>query len=338
MKAIGLIQALPITNPAALQDVDLPPPQPGARDLLVKIEAISVNPVDTKVRLGSAATAAAPQVLGWDAAGTVLEVGPEVTLFRPGDSVYYAGSAVRPGANSELHVVDERIVGHMPNTLSFAEAAALPLTGITAWEALFDRLGIPSDGSARGKRLLVIGGAGGVGSIAIQLASKVAGLQVVATASRPESTAWCLRLGAQQVIDHRGDMPAQLAALGMAPFDYILCLNDIDRHFAAIGQLVAPQGKVCSILPPKQAQAFDLLFAKSATLVLELMFTRSQFETADMIEQHRLLERIAALVDQGELRTTVGEHYGTINAANLRRAHAALEGGRTIGKIVLAGF
>jgi len=330
MKAIAVLNT-------TLQDTDLPLPQPGARDLLIKIEAISVNPVDHKVRAGQAADAEA-RVLGWDAAGTVTAVGPEVTLFKVGDQVYYAGSLVRAGANSEFHVVDERIAARKPATLDFAQAAALPLTSITAWEALFDRLGIARGGADQGKTVLIVGGAGGVGSIAIQLAKTQAQLTVVATASRPESHAWCKRLGADHVIDHSGDMPAQLAALGLAQVDYILCLNEIDQHFPALVEAVKPQGRICSILDNHAPLALDGLFTKSVTLVFELMFTRSMFETADMIEQHVLLTEVARLIDAGVLVTTVGESFGTINAANIARAHAALEGRRMIGKIVLAGF
>jgi zinc-binding alcohol dehydrogenase family protein len=330
------MKAIAVTH-GTLHDIDLPLPQPGRRDLLVRIEAISVNPVDHKVRAGQAEIAE-PRVLGWDAAGTVTEVGPDVTLFKVGDQVYFAGSIVRAGANSEYAVVDERIAAHKPATLDFTQAAALPLTSITAWEALFDRLGVARDGADRGKRILIVGGAGGVGSIAIQLAKKLAGLEVIATASRPESAAWCKRLGADHVIDHNGDMPAQLKALGMPAVDLILCLNDIDRHFAALVEAIAPQGKICSILGGVAPLPMAGLFSKSATLVFELMFTRSMFETADMIEQHRLLTDVARLVDQKVLVTTVGESFGRINADNVARAHAMLESGSMIGKIVLSGF
>lgn len=330
MKAIAVING-------TLNDIELPLPQPGARDLLVKIEAISVNPADHKVRAGQAA-GAAPRVLGWDAAGTVTAVGPEVTLFKVGDQVYYAGSIVRAGANSEYHVVDERIAAHKPATLDFAQAAALPLTSITAWEALFERLGVARDGSDQGRSVLVVGGAGGVGSIAIQLAKKLARLTVIATASRPESAEWCRRLGADHVIDHHGDMPAQLAALGLPAVDLVLCLNEFDRHFPAMLEALAPQGKICSIVRNEAPLALDGMFAKSATLVFEMMFTRSTFQSADMQEQHELLGEVARLVEQRTLVTTVGESFGRINAANIARAHAALEGRRMIGKIVLAGF
>ena len=338
MKAIGLTRYLPIDDPKSLEDIEIPTPTPAGRDVLVKVEAISVNPVDTKVRAPKDKIEPAPRVLGWDAAGTVAAVGPEVTLFKVGDPVYYAGSITRAGANSEFHLVDERIVGHMPASLDFASAAALPLTTITAWEALFDRLGIAPDGSDEGKSILIVGGAGGVGSIAIQLARRLAGLTIVATASRPASADWCRQLGAQHVIDHYKDIPAQLQAIGVPQVDFVLCLNDTDKHFPAMAQAVAPQGKICSIVENAGPLEIGLLKSKSATFVWEFMFTRAMYETPDMIAQHKLLTEVARLVDAGTLRTTVGEVIGTINAANLRAAHARLEGGRTIGKLVLAGF
>lgn len=330
MKAIGVIHG-------TLHDIDLPAPQAQGRDLVVKVEAISVNPVDHKIR-SSPAEGDAPRVLGWDVAGVVTAVGPDATLFKVGDQVFYAGSITRPGANSELHVVDERIAGRKPTTLGFEQAAALPLTSITAWEALFERLGISKRGADRGKSILIVGGAGGVGSMAIQLAKKLARLTVVATASRPASKAWCEELGADHVIDHHGDMAAQLAALGMPAVDFILCLNETDKHFAAMAAAIAPQGRICGIVSNEAPLPLDLLFSKSATFVWELMFTRSTFETADMIEQHKLLNEVAGLVDEGVLVTTVGETFGAINAANVARAHAVLEGRRAIGKIVLSGF
>ncbi|MCE3603490.1 zinc-binding alcohol dehydrogenase family protein [Massilia sp. P8910] len=330
MKAIAVING-------TLHDVELPVPQPQGRDLVVKVEAISVNPVDFKQRK-AAAHDGEPSLVGWDVAGTVSAVGPQATLFKVGDAVYYAGSVVRPGANSEFHAVDERIVGRKPASLSMEQAAALPLTSITAWEALFERLGVSRSGADEGKSVLIIGGAGGVGSIAIQLAKKLAKLNVIATASRRASEQWCRALGADHVIDHLGDMPAQLAALGLAEVDFILCLNDIDAHFAAMAAAIAPQGKICAIVRNERPLPMDLVFGKSVTVVFEMMFTRSMFGTADMIEQHKLLNEVAALVDAGVLTTTVGESGGRIDAANLTRAHAALEAGRTIGKIVLSGF
>jgi zinc-binding alcohol dehydrogenase family protein len=330
MKAIGAING-------TLQDIDLPIPQAQGRDLVVKVEAISVNPIDHKMR-GAAPDGDGPRVLGWDVAGVVTAVGPEASLFKVGDQVAYAGSLVRQGANSEFHAVDERIVGRKPTTLNFEQAAALPLTSITAWEALFERLGVSAKGADEGRSILIIGGAGGVGSIAIQLAKKLARLTVVATASRPESSAWCMDLGADHVIDHHGDIGAQLASLGLPTVDFILCLNETDKHFPAMAAAIAPQGKICSIVKNEGPLATEELFTKSATLVYELMFTRSMFGTADMIGQHELLNSVADLIDEGVLVTTVGQSYGTINAANIARAHATLEGRRAIGKIVLSGF
>ncbi len=338
MKAIGLTRYLPISDPDALVDIEIETPAATGHDLLVKVEAIAVNPVDTKVRAPKPQVEANPRVLGWDAAGTVVAVGPDVTLFKVGDPVYYAGSITRPGANAEYHLVDERIAGHKPASLDFAQAAALPLTAITAWEALFDRLGVSPKGDHAGKSVLIIGGAGGVGSIGIQLAKTLAGLTVIATAARPASQAWCRRLGADQTVDHRGDMAAQLKALGFAQVDYILCFNDTDGHFPAMADLIAPQGKICTIVENVAPLPVERLKNKSAALIWEFMFTRAMFGTPDMIAQHRLLNEVARLVDAGRLQTTVGENLGTINAANLRRAHAMLEGGQTIGKLVLEGF
>ncbi len=338
MKAIALSQYLPIDNPLSLQDIELPTPVATGRDILVKVEAISVNPVDAKLRAPRDEVLTEPRVLGWDVAGTVVAVGPEVSLFAVGDAVYYAGSVTRPGANSEYHLVDERIVGHKPASLNFAQAAALPLTTITAWEALFDRLAISSTGADAGKRILIIGGAGGVGSIAIQLAKKLAKLEVIATASREISSNWCKELGADHVINHSGNMQEQLATLNLTQIDYIFCVSDTDPHFDAMADIIAPQGKICSIVGSVAPLEMSKLFAKSVTFVWEMMFSRSMFLTADMQKQHDLLEASAALIDSGVLKTTLGEVFGKINAENLRRAHAAIEGHRTIGKIVLAGF
>jgi NADPH2:quinone reductase len=338
MKAIALSQYLPIDNPLSLQDIELPTPVATGRDILVKVEAISVNPVDAKIRAPKDEAITEPRVLGWDVAGTVVAVGPEVSLFAVGDAVYYAGSVTRPGANSEYHLVDERIVGHKPASLNFSQAAALPLTTITAWEALFDRLAISSTGADAGKRILIIGGAGGVGSIAIQLAKKLAKLEVVATASRDISSKWCKDLGADHVINHNGNMQEQLAKLNLTQIDYIFCVSDTDPHFDAMADIIAPQGKICSIVGSVAPLEMSKLFAKSVTFVWEMMFSRAMFLTADMQKQHDLLEASAALIDSGVLKTTLGEVFGKINAENLRRAHAAIEGQRTIGKIVLAGF
>lgn len=338
MKAIGLTRYLPIADRDSLQDVELPKPVAGERDLLVAVKAISVNPVDTKIRAPKEGVEAPPKVLGWDAAGIVESVGPGATLFKPGDEVYYAGSITRPGTNSEFHLVDERIVGHKPKSLGFAEAAALPLTSITAWESLFSRMGVANDGSSAGKSILIIGGAGGVGSIAIQIAKQVAKLKVIATASREDSAMWCRELGADEIVNHRKDMAAQLENIGQAHVDYVLCLNDTDGHWSTIAEVIAPQGHICSIVETSDPIDLNLLKAKSATFAWELMFTRSMFGTPDMAEQHALLGEVSRLVDSGTLRATSGQVLGAINAANLREAHALIETGRTIGKIVLEGW
>ena len=338
MKAIGLHRYLPVDHPEALLDVELPQPQASGRDLLVKVEAISVNPVDYKVRSPKDTVEKTPRVLGWDAAGTVVAVGPEVTLFKVGDPVFYAGSITRPGANSEYHLVDERIVGRKPASLDFAHAAALPLTAITAWEALFDRLGVSPQGGDEGRSVLIIGGAGGVGSIGIQLAKQLGKLKVIATASRPASAKWATELGADHIVDHFGDMAVQLKQLGIEQVDYVLIFNDTDTHFPAAAAVVKPQGGICTIVENNQPIAVELLKAKSAAFHWEFMFTRSMFGTPDMIEQHKLLTEVARLVDAGTLRTTVGENLGPINAENVRRAHRMLEEGRAIGKLVLTGF
>jgi zinc-binding alcohol dehydrogenase family protein len=272
-------------------------------------------------------------VLGWDAAGTVEAVGPEVMFFKPGDAVYYAGDVTRPGANSEFHLVDERIVGKKPKRLDFAQAAAIPLTAITAWEAFFDRMKIDLGGKDAGKTMLIIGGAGGVGSIGIQLA-RIAGLSVIASASRPESVAWVKELGADQVVDHRKDLASQVKK----PVDYIANFNDLDTHWAAMGQLIAPQGAMVAIVGNQKPLPMDVVRSKSATLCWELMFTRPRFKTPDMIEQHRLLDQVADWLDSGKLRGTLKETLSPINAANLRKAHERLESGTMIGKLVLKGW
>jgi len=338
MKAVALTRYLPVDDPQALVDADVLKPVPGPRDLLVHVQAISVNPVDTKVRRSKPGqTEAEPRVLGWDVAGVVKAIGSQVSLFRPGDEVYYAGSITRPGCNSEYHCVDERIVGNKPAKLSFAEAAALPLTSITAWEALFDRLEIDDSGAYRGRSILIIGGAGGVGSIGIQLA-KLAGLRVIATASRPETRAWCESLGADHVVDHTQPLPAQLTGLGFKDVDYIANFADTDAYWAAMAEMIRPQGRIVGIVGNAAPLDLDLLKSKSATFVWEFMFTRAMYGTADMQAQHELLDTIGELVTSGRLRTTLTETISPINAANLRAVHARLEAGRTIGKIALSGW
>ncbi|RHY15133.1 hypothetical protein DYB25_000084 [Aphanomyces astaci] len=346
MRAVGLHAHLPIDDPASLVDLVVPVPTIAGHDLLVHVHAVSVNPVDYKIRSPSGqAPLTAPKILGYDAAGVVVAVGPDTSLFKVGDEVFYAGTWTRNGTNAEYHAVDERIVGRKPASLSFADAAALPLTSITAWEALFHRLGVPtsSAGAAtpstkKNASVLILNGAGGVGSIAIQLAKQLTDLTVIATASRPESEAWVKDLGADHVVNHRGDIVSQLSALGFPQVDYILVFTDLPPHFDTIIEVIKPQGKICAILPPHENLPFQKLFAKSVTFVWELMFTRAIFTTDDIIEQHHLLNQVSALVDAKRLRTTVGKTFGTINAANLKLAHAALEAGNAVGKVVLSGF
>lgn len=338
MKAVGLYRYLPIEQPEALLDLEVETPRAAGKDLLVEVKAVAVNPVDAKQRAPREQVETAPRVLGWDAAGVVKAAGPEATLFAPGDEVYYAGSIVRPGANCEFHLVDERIVGRKPATLSFAEAAALPLTTLTAWELMFERMGISKSGAHAGRSLLILGGAGGVGSIAIQLAKKLARLKVIATASRPESVAWAKAFGADATVDHTRPLAQQLAALGEPEVDFVVCCNDTDRYFAEFARLAKPQGRIGSIVRNARPVDLALLQPKSLSFSWEGMFTRSSFRTADMIEQHELLCQAAALVEAGVLRTTLRENLGRISAANLKRAHQQLEQGHVIGKLVLEGF
>lgn len=334
MQAVAYRKSLPISDAAALIDVELPDPVAQGRDLLVEVRAVSVNPVDVKIRRNVAPAAGSDKVLGWDAAGIVRAVGPEVTLFKPGDQVWYAGDLTRAGTNSALHLVDERIVGHKPVNLDFAQAAALPLTAITAWELLFERLQVSRDKGQSGQSLLVIGAAGGVGSILVQLARQLTGLTVIGTASRPETAAWVRELGAHHVLDHSQPLQQEIARLGLPPVTYVASLNQTDQHWAAIAELVAPQGKVALIDDPENLD-IRLLKRKSVSLHWEFMFTRSMFQTGDMIAQHRLLNDVARLVETGVLHTTLTEIFGTLNAENLKRAHALIESNRARGKIVL---
>lgn len=338
MKAVGYQTPQAISQPDSLIDITLPAPVAAGRDLLVEVRAVSVNPVDTKVRKSAApAEGQAYKVLGWDACGIVRAVGPEVSLFKPGDRVWYAGSIARPGSNSELQLVDERIVGHAPKSLDFAQAAALPLTAITAWEMLFDRLAIAPGKQPNPKSLLIIGAAGGVGSIMTQLARRLTGLTVIGSASRPETQAWVQDLGAHHVIDHGRPIAEELKRIGFATVDYIVSLTHTDAHFEQIVEAIAPQGKFGLIDDPRSLDVTQLK-RKSVSLHWESMFTRSLFGTADLMGQHRLLNEVAELVDAGLLRSTLAERFGSINAHNLKRAHALLESGRARGKLVLENW
>ena len=336
MKAVGLTQYLPINNENSLLDFEIAKPIAKGKDLLVEVKAVSVNPVDTKVRSPKDKVESEPRILGWDAAGIVVEVGEEVTEWKPGDEVYYAGDITRPGSNSEFHLVDTRIVGRKPKNLDFAHAAAFPLTAITAWEALFERLNIDKTGADAGKSILIINGAGGVGSIAIQIAKKLAKLNVIATASRPETIAWCEKLGADEVVNHRNNLAEEIEKIGYQNVDYILCLNDTDGHWEAMTKAIKPQGMICSIVENKQPLDMDILKSKSASFVWEFMFTRSMYQTEDMLEQSNLLNEISRLIENNTLITTCNDIVTPINAKNLRDVHQRLERGKTIGKIVLA--
>ena len=336
MKAVVYRKPLPANDPQSLLDVEMPTPEPGARDLLVKVEAISVNPVDTKRR--NVDPEGVDTCLGWDVAGTVVAAGSEVTRFKVGDAVWYAGELERQGANSEFHVVDERLVGRKPSTLGMAEAAALPLTAVTAWELMFQRLGIAHGIQGRPATLLVVGAAGGVGSIAVQLARRLTGLTVIGTASRPETRDWVEAMGAHHVVDHSKPLVAQVRAVAPEGVDYVLALTRTEDHFPALVELLKPQGKFGLIDDPAEVIDIRLMKRKSLSLHWELMFTRALFRTDDMAEQGHILDEVANLVDAGAVRTTMRENFGRIDAANLRRAHAQLESGRTIGKVVLEGF
>jgi zinc-binding alcohol dehydrogenase family protein len=337
MKAVAYQTPQPIAHPDSLVDITLPDPVAADRDLLVEVKAVSVNPVDVKVRAGSKPEPGEWKILGWDAAGVVRAVGPDVTQFKPGDRVWYAGSITRAGSNSELQLVDERIVGKMPSALDFAAAAALPLTSLTAWEMLFDRFGIAPGKTASDKSLLIIGAAGGVGSIMTQLARRLTGLTIIGTASRPETKAWITQLGVHHVIDHTQPFAPQLEQIGIANPDYVVSLTHTDHHFDQIAEVIAPQGKFGLIDDPELLDVRKLK-RKSVSLHWELMFTRAIFQTADMAAQNSILNEIATLVDNGVVRTTVTENFGRINAENLKRAHALIESGKARGKIVLEGF
>jgi zinc-binding alcohol dehydrogenase family protein len=335
MKAVGLYKYLPIDDPESLLDLEIDEPVAVGSDLLVEVKAISVNPVDTKRRAPKDLVEKTPRILGWDAAGVVAGHGPGCTLFKVGDEVYYAGSVVRQGANCRFHLVDERIVGRKPANLTFPEAAALPLTTLTAWELMFERMGISKSGAdgknAAGKSVLILGGAGGVGSIAIQLAKNLAHLNVIASASRPESIAWCKGLGADETVDHS-------QSLDIPEVDYVLCFSGTDAYWNRFPRLVKPQGKIGLIVRTTRPVDLAILHDKSITVCLEGMFTRSTFRTPDMEAQHALLEEAAGLVEAGVLKTTLTQNLGRIDAANLRRAHKMLEEGHVIGKLVLEGW
>lgn len=337
MRAVGFTANLPIGDPASLLDLDLPEPGlPVGRDLLVRVRAVSVNPRDAKSRLSLPASPEKPVVAGYDASGVVEAVGPETTLFRAGDEVFYAGTLDRPGSNAEWQLVDERIVGRKPASLDQKEAASLPLTTLTAWEMLFDRLQVPRGGGA-GEALLMLGGAGGVPSVAIQLARRLTALTVIATASRPESARWVCDVGAHHVVDHTQPLASQAKALGVGPVRYVFSTHTDARAWAEIAKLIAPQGRFGLIDDPEPLD-LRLVKFKSVSIHWEAMFTRPMFRTDDMARQHEILDEVASLVDAGMLRATAAQDFGPMNAEAMRLAHAAVEAGGTIGKIVLGGF
>ncbi len=336
MKAVGFYAKGEIDRADALVDLELPVPVAGPRDLIVRIKAVSVNPVDTKVRASSTHPAGTARILGYDAAGVVEAVGPEVTLFQPGDEVFYAGDITRPGTNAELHAVDERIVGRKPASLDWGAAAALPLTAITAWEALFDRLDVkrPVPGA---RAILIVGAAGGVGSIAVQLAKALTDLPVIATASRPETQEWVRRLGADDVIDHHTSLAEQVAALDVGAPGFVFSTTHTAEHLPEIVKLIAPQGRLALIDDPK---TFDIVSLKTKMVSThwEFMFGRPMFQTADVEAQHRLLNEVSRLIDEGRIASTVTVRRSPINSANLRAVHALIESGTARGKIVLEGW
>ena len=335
MKAVAYRQALPITAADALLDITLPEPVARGRELLVRVHAVSVNPVDTKVRRNTAPPEGEARVLGFDAAGVVEAVGETVSLFNPGDRVFYAGALNQRGSNAELQCVDERLVGRMPATLTFAQAAALPLTSITAWELLFERLGVTAETDGA---LLIVGAAGGVGSILTQLARQLTKLTVIGSASRDSTQAWVRELSAHHVIDHRQPLAVELKRIGVDAVTHVASLTHTESHYAQIVEALAPQGRLGLIDDLTAPLDVRLLKPKSLSLHWEMMFTRSMFGTPDMAEQGALLNRVAELVDAGRLRSTLGENFGRINAENLKRAHAAVESASTRGKTVLEGF
>lgn len=334
MKAVGYFEPGAISRADALIDVELPVPQPGERDLLVRVKAISVNPVDVKLRASAVPAGDGPKILGFDSAGTVEAVGSSVQNFKVGDEVFYAGDITKAGSYAEYQVVDERIVGRKPTSLDWAEAAALPLTSITAWEILFNRFGLSRDKTKTKGTLLVINGSGGVGSIMIQLAAKLTGLTVIATASRPDTVAWAQKMGAHHIVDYMQPLDEELARIGFAEVDYVAALTATDKYLPLFPKIVAPQGHIAVIDDP---EALDIvpLKRKAITVSWEFMFMRSMFQTQDMAEQHALLNEVSGLVDKGEIVTTLTKKLSSIDAATLRAAHELVESGKSIGKTVV---
>jgi NADPH:quinone reductase len=335
MKAVGLYEYLPIDDPKSLQNVKVKKPKAKGKDILVEVKAVSVNPVDTKIRAPKKGKEEEAKILGWDAAGVVKDTGDDVEMFQPGDEVYYAGAVNRQGSNSEFHLVDERIAAKKPENLDFSDAAAMPLTTITAWEALFHRMDIsrnPEDNE--GKKILMVGAAGGVGSIAVQLA-KHAGLTVIGTVSREETAEWAKKNGADYFINHYKDFPDQLQEHGIQEVDYIFCMNSTETHWENMSEVIAPQGKICSIVESKEELNMNLIKNKSAAFLWEFMFTRPIYQTEDMIEQHRLLKETARLIEEGDIQTTATKKMQGLTAETFREAHQIVEEGKMIGKLVI---
>jgi NADPH2:quinone reductase len=335
MKAIGFKKSLPVSDSNCFEAFEIEQPRAKGHDVLVKISAIAVNPVDYKVRQSSAKNQIleTPKIIGWDAVGIVTEIGEQVTLFKKGDRVYYAGDLTRPGCNAEYQLVDERIVGHAPKQLTDADAAAMPLTSLTAWEALFDRMRIQKE-KDKGKYILIIGGAGGVGSIAIQIAKKIAGLKVIATASRSASVEWCKNMGADFVVNHK-NIIEEVRALNIQHVDFILDFVDLNQYWEAIVELIKPQGHIASITGGPTPIALNQLKSKSVSFSWELMYTRSMFQTDDMIEQHHILNKLSTMFDQKILKSTNQQTIKGLSATSLIQAHQQLESGTTIGKITI---
>ncbi|WP_293299702.1 zinc-binding alcohol dehydrogenase family protein [Pedobacter sp. UBA4863] len=335
MKAVGFKTSLPITSPDSFVDFELDKPSPKGHELLIKISAIAVNPVDYKIRQNSAkdTTLELPKIIGWDACGVVEAVGENVTLFKVGDEVFYAGDLNKPGCNAEFQLVDERIVGKKPKNLSNEAAAAMPLTSLTAWEILFDRIRISAE-KDKGKTVLIIAGAGGVGSVAIQLAKKIAGLNVVATASRPQSIAWCRQMGADVVVNHQ-NLIEEVRSAGFEYVDFILDFVDTNGYWDAMAELIKPQGHIASITGSATPIALNKLKTKSASFSWEFMYTRSIFQTEDMIQQHYILNKMANLLDEGIIKHTLTQTLNGLSAETLKLAHEQLESGTTIGKLAI---
>lgn len=335
MKAIGFKQSLPIEAHDSFLLFETDRPKAGGHDLLVKIAATSVNPVDFKIRQTAAKDEVLnePKIIGWDAVGTIEAVGDQVTRFQPGDEVYYAGDITRPGSNAEYQLVDERIAGHKPKSLTDAQAAAIPLTGLTAYESLFDRIKV-NPVTDRGKSVLILAGAGGVGSIAIQLAKQLGNLTVIATASRPETREWCEKMGADHVVNHH-QLTGELTRIGHPQVDYILDFVDLEAYWDVAADIIKPQGHIVSITDGGQSLDLNVLKTKSVTFSWEFMYTRSMYTTDDIARQHFILNHLAELLDAGTIRTTLNKTFNGFTVENLKEAHRFQESGKAIGKTVI---